>query len=510
MFLDLPEENEDDQACQECGEADNEDILMYCDCCSKLWHTYCADLDSVPLGSWFCSRCSSDLNSAPPQQYNRHRHNIAGRRRTRRLERNRIRAIATQDDGWNQVWQQVWTRLSFDLDFPDDEESSATVMRRHRQAVEDDRRQNAAFETRARIAEMQGAGSRFRAARQALISDNRGLRPQPAPESAEEVEAWDAFAEATEEAINNETSNNTSQRRKRKSTASPVPQHGSPGSPREAKRRRTSTPPILPRPQRRPRAMLRSSPRPSNTLRTVPRNVVESSGPSFLQSLLQEVEDSAGPGNQPLMIRTSRNPGSPPAEHASPRPSSPATSNHSSPRALSATPPPLMNGFRPTSPPGLSSTIQPVYPSQLVYSPGHSPMSDAKSKNQEAIHPSVTTLPHQIASNTNSIARPTPRRPQVSLGSSQIPLQSHELSSMKPTLSATHKADVQKLVSAALKPHYHDQKISKDEYTVINRDVSRMLYDKIGDFETLDLEGKAKWAEVAGEEVNKAVTALRI
>lgn len=72
-----------------------------------------------------------------------------------------------------------------------------------------------------------------------------------------------------------------------------------------------------------------------------------------------------------------------------------------------------------------------------------------------------------------------------------------------------NKADVQKLVSAALKPHYHEQKISKDEYTTINRDVSRMLYDKIGDFEALDLEGKARWEKVAGEEVNKAVTALR-
>lgn len=72
------------------------------------------------------------------------------------------------------------------------------------------------------------------------------------------------------------------------------------------------------------------------------------------------------------------------------------------------------------------------------------------------------------------------------------------------------KADVQKLVSAALKPHYHEQKISKDEYTTINRDVSRMLYDKIGDFEALDLEGKAKWEKVAGEEVNKAITALKV
>jgi len=77
-------------------------------------------------------------------------------------------------------------------------------------------------------------------------------------------------------------------------------------------------------------------------------------------------------------------------------------------------------------------------------------------------------------------------------------------------ITADHKADVAKLVSAALKPHYHEQKISKDEYTTINRDVSRMLYDKIGDLEALDVEGKARWEKVAGEEVNKAVLALRV
>ena len=76
-------------------------------------------------------------------------------------------------------------------------------------------------------------------------------------------------------------------------------------------------------------------------------------------------------------------------------------------------------------------------------------------------------------------------------------------------MTADNKAGVQKLVSAALKPHYHEQKISKDEYTAINRDVSRMLYDKIIDFEALDLDGKTRWERVAGEEVNKAIAALK-
>jgi gluconate kinase len=76
-------------------------------------------------------------------------------------------------------------------------------------------------------------------------------------------------------------------------------------------------------------------------------------------------------------------------------------------------------------------------------------------------------------------------------------------------MSLTAKEDVQKLVSSALKPHYHGQIITKDEYTTINRDVSRMLYDKIGDFEALDDNDRTKWEKVAGDEVTKAVNALK-
>jgi hypothetical protein len=76
-------------------------------------------------------------------------------------------------------------------------------------------------------------------------------------------------------------------------------------------------------------------------------------------------------------------------------------------------------------------------------------------------------------------------------------------------MSLSAKSDVQKLVSSALKPHYIDQTISKDQYTVINRDISRMLYDKIGDFDSLAGNDKAKWEKVADEEVNKAVGALK-
>lgn len=76
-------------------------------------------------------------------------------------------------------------------------------------------------------------------------------------------------------------------------------------------------------------------------------------------------------------------------------------------------------------------------------------------------------------------------------------------------MSLSAKSHIQRLVSTALKPLYNDATITKDEYTVINRDVSRMLYERIGDVEGLVDEQRSKWEKVAGEEVGRAVVALK-
>jgi len=508
MFLEVPDE--DEEVCQVCGEADNEDILMYCDGCGKLWHTYCVDIDEVPYTSWFCDNCASERGTDPQQRTSRRGRAPVGRRRTRGMERRRRVNNATNDDGWNQVWQSVWSNLSLDLDFPfEEDESPANLMRRHRQAVEANRREHEAWERRMRVAELAGAGNRFRQIESTLLDDNTSSRRHagttaPPQESAEEVAAWDAFAEARGEIVQPEPS--SARRRKRKSrTSSPVTAREVSSSPaREIKRRRTSTP--APQPPRRTLAAVRSSPSRRIPPQPRPRNVLDSAAPSFLQSLLQEVEDSTGPRGPTSHRPSPRYPASPPAEQQSPRPSSPATSNPSSPRALSATPPPT-NGFRPSSPPGLSSSIQPVFP-PADFSPQRSQSPEPRVSNPE---PPAQRENGVRAQHVPNLARPKPRRPRIPIAHAASPstrARSNETSPTRDTITA-NKADVQKLVSAALKPHYHEQKISKDEYTAINRDVSRMLYEKIGDFEALDLEGKAKWEKVAGDEVNKAVTALR-
>lgn len=65
------------------------------------------------------------------------------------------------------------------------------------------------------------------------------------------------------------------------------------------------------------------------------------------------------------------------------------------------------------------------------------------------------------------------------------------------------------MVKLSLGPRYRDKEITKDQYTDINRDVSRKLYDLVGDASALtNSEERERWQNVASEEVQKAVDAL--
>ena len=70
------------------------------------------------------------------------------------------------------------------------------------------------------------------------------------------------------------------------------------------------------------------------------------------------------------------------------------------------------------------------------------------------------------------------------------------------------KSDLQKMVTAALKPHYPTV-VSKDQYTDINRNVSRMLYEKVGENGIVDGDTRETWERLARDEVAKAVQSLK-
>ena len=368
MFLEVPDDEEDEQPCQACGEDDNEDVLMYCDGCQKLWHTYCTGLQEVPHGHWFCDNCRIQ-RAVDPRPQARNRTSEVARRRTRGQQRRQRGIQQVHEQSWNEVWQSVYTRINLDLDFPYDEDDDNSVIhfRRHRQrSIQNDRIAHDAFLARMRVAELHGAGNRFRETEPTLPGNTvsrlpanrvRRVSPIPAVVDPEEASAWDAFDQAR--AASAEPS--SSRRKKRKSRTSSPAESPKESTPTVVKRRRTSHSAAPGATTSRPSsARMRRSSRPS----PVPRRTgPESTGPSFLQSLLQEVEYSTNNPNSTLGPHrpSPRNAGSPAAEQTSPRPSSPAQSplpsNHSSPRAMSASPP-----LRPTSPTGLSSTIQPIFP----------------------------------------------------------------------------------------------------------------------------------------------------
>jgi len=75
-------------------------------------------------------------------------------------------------------------------------------------------------------------------------------------------------------------------------------------------------------------------------------------------------------------------------------------------------------------------------------------------------------------------------------------------------MSIEAKEGISKIVKAALAPHWKAAEISKEQYADINRDVSRKLYEIVGDHDTSDDKEKSNWEKVAVSEVETAVKSL--
>ena len=506
------EEDDENQVCQVCEEDDNEDILMYCDNCSKLYHTYCVGLQEVPVGHWFCEHCRaarSENTRTVVQRRSRGRN-----RRTRGQQRRYRQLDRAHEQSWNRVWQSVWDRINLDLDFPfDDEEATAIHVRRQRQRNDHDRRQYQAWQRRAQIAELQGGANRFRDTAQPLLEDfgettasaTRRPRPETPPrESPDEIRAWQAFDRAREI----EGDSVASRTRKRKSTtASPAEPDPTPVE-RRVKR---------PRVRRQLELAEASDSAESSSHRRASPNRQQpaenqSAGPSFLQSLLKEVQGSSTPNQRSGPYFPSGPIHTPPNEQNSPTPSSPilspVPSNHSSPRAASATPPPL-HYARPGSPTGLSSSIQPIFPH---FENAHArPPPEPAPVSPTTDHPAKDGGGLSLSDSENVLGlRRIPR--SHSHHSPPSRARSTDASPARQKLSLSAKSDVQKMVSTALKPFYSDGVVSKDDFTSINRDVSRLMYDRIGEggIDGLGSEHKKKWETMASEEVRKAIEQLKI
>ena len=515
----------DSQPCMICGCSDNEDVLLLCDGCDTACHTFCADLDSVPHGSWFCDSCevcrhveSATANDALRVDYNRSfEFREAREARTRARMQNSRRRNQVSSYNWARVWRTVFERLNIDLDFPFDEHASTAQYRRVHQGSNGRRgRGYRAWERRLQVAQQQGGPNRFEETAEALLDQPVVSRPRPEvpePESMEELLAWNAMEKARDI-----SADPTPKSRKRKSTTASLSEVDS--QPRRKKRKSAtsspSEPPKAPVPERRlkrPRTRRAhdlpesstevvaesSRSRRRSTLTSIHRDVADGSNdaaPTFLQSLLNEVESSIDPNDNQTHSRPNLKLSNvATSDHPSPYQSSPAvsptTSNHPSPRALSATPPPSV---RPGSPVPLTSKVEPIYPPAPEFPREPSPPTNRQPRLRHRASKSQTRVEHWA----NQVAHSSsPARPR-----------SEETSPTRANMSLSAKENIQKLVKEALKLPYKNKQLSKDQYTEINRNVSRMLYDKVGEDGNLNGDNNETWKRMANEEVTNALQSL--
>ena len=486
MLIEEYDEELEDQPCLVCGDDDNEEQLLACDGCDAFYHTYCVELEDVPIGHWYCESCATQraIESVSPTGSNRpaQRPHHTADRRTRgqqRQIRNRNQALSSS---WARVWQSVWDNLNLDLDFPFDEGSDAARIDRAQRAASQ-RRDFRHWERRFQVAERQGGANRFRDTASALL-DLHATREHPAvpePESREEIRAWNAFEKAKDIELD------PNPKKKRKSaTNSPSDAESYAQPQRPLKRPRTR------RTIDNAEGSITATPEasvPSPRTLGLHNVAAQGNGPSFLQSMLREIETSTAPeGPQPQNVQIV-------AGHSSPQPSSPGasptTSNHPSPRARSTTPPPSV-ATRPGSPFSLTSKVEPIYP-PAEFSPIRSPVDTS------LVHrPHVET---RRPINSRRRSRPSTQR--------SSPPKSEDTSPTRTSIPFSTKTDLQKMVSTALNPHYQSNTVSKDQYTDINRNVSRLLYEKVGDAGNINGEARKTWERLASDEVAKAVQSLK-
>lgn len=463
---------EEEEPCVVCGNISAASETMYCDSCDSTVHVFCAGYNDAPE-VWYCERCLTELDSnAFPRQTNavRRRQNAA----TRQSRRGRPRRA--QGSEWDRVWQTVWHRLNLDLDFPFAEESDTT----HRSPAE--RREFNAWQQRLQVANRQtrqGGANRFRDTASTLL--HRPVVHEP--ESQEEMSAWNAFDKAKHI---QEESRPASRRKRKSTTTSPAsPRDGEPEPERKLKRprtRRNHLQNIEAGPSTEPSTRLASQdaiPQPIPQSAAVAQHNGERA--SFLTSLLQEVEKQPVPAD--ATTPEADNSGD---EQHSPQYSSPGVSplpsGYASPRALSVTPPPAI---RPSSPTPLTSIVRPLT-SPTTAMP-FSPFSPATSGKDDR-------------------GRLRGRPPQQA----SSPSRGQSPGSPSRNMSYSTKTEIQRMVKTALGSRYREKEITKDQYTDINRDVSRLLYEKVGDAEGLaDQIEREKWQQVAIDEVQLAIDVIR-
>ncbi|KAI3343666.1 hypothetical protein F4824DRAFT_16734 [Ustulina deusta] len=516
-WLDDNPEEEEVRPCPICNNADHEDVLLLCDRCDAPYHTYCVGLDAVPRGHWFCLECAdeaaelladelddSDVTQVGLAGLSDGRSNYLPRTQaTMRRARQRARSDEWQG-AWGQIAGRVWDALNIDLDNHEDDEALHHY-RRSQQRSERERREYQRWQQRLIIASRLGAHDVFAENLPIIVPQQSARQPPPQvpppQESREEKQAWGALEKAMEAEAPNPSSPNQRKRKPRSVTASPIEP---PPPERKLKRPRTRRVPTqseasssnqTPAQIAEPASI---GPSMSGRARSPVQN---SEGPSFLSSLLKEVEMSTASDDENIraLLATAK----PSTDPHSPV-TSPSPSGYSSPRALSMTPPPRGINDRPGSPLSLSSRIEPIYPpANYVVARDGGEHSDSESRPRHQQH-------HQTNSTTISleIRQPRPRRYRPSVDLSSNLVHSPDASPTRADLPFEMKESISGIVKDALKPHWKSGQLTADQYASINRDLSHRLYKEVSEQE-LDDQARIRFEKIATKEVARAVADIK-
>ncbi|KAJ4008625.1 hypothetical protein NW752_009743 [Fusarium irregulare] len=558
-----PEEDEEEPGnpCPICNSSEREDVLLLCDSCDAAYHTHCIGLEAIPDGDWYCMECAhlfqlveepeaTQAGERSPRPSNVRRPNPRNVRGYHVRTRERLRRARRQ--ARNVEWQGAWGQFSgrfyemsdLDLDNHDDEDEELEQYRRFQELG---RRELERWQQRMDIARRLGARDVFANNIPQAISERLQPAPEPVQETADERRAWGALDRARE---TEEPSTNSRKRKGRSVTASPREPAQEPE--RKLKRPRTRRLPT----QNGEGSSSVSSPAPGpstariNTNGASSRNGVADHGsidPPLVSSLLKELEPSIMSDDDTLITNNGwRHPPDASSPALSPV-MSPSPSAYGSPRALSLTPPPMPNfNARPGSPTLLlSSTIQPRYapanysPTRANHSPTRANHSPTRANHERMNHdhsdseqPPTRHVPinfsptrssrgrtgreHTSRENSDSEVRPAllpesrplelrqprPRRPD------EVPAQRKEEPPAELNLTQEDKVSINEIVKGALRPHWRSRKLTTEQYSVINRDISRKLYDEVKGAASLSDEARRQWETRATKEVAQAVAEL--
>ncbi|KAL2201053.1 hypothetical protein P885DRAFT_56469 [Corynascus similis CBS 632.67] len=494
--------------CPVCNSAGDEEVLLLCDGCDAAYHTHCIDLDEVPRGPWFCMECEHALGPDVVQPVD----NIPSRdggfqgrsyyfpRTQASMRRARQRARSDEWQGaWGRITGRVWDALELDLDYQDEEDSSVFEgLQRSRQLREREREEHERWQQRLNIAARLGARDVF------LNNITRWVdRPQPEPPSREERLAWGALEKARD-----------MESRKRKSRSATAEPNEEPHHEPERKLKR-------PRTRRLPPANGESSssaardPGPSSSRQTQqPQQSASASShtpeapPSFLSSLLKEVEMST-PSDEETLIQMF---GPIPGVNDAPSPA----------HSQGATTPPPNRASSPVM--TLSSHIAPLYAAPSYTPTKGLSLDTAESSRSSSPQRAATRREGPQSSPDNSDSEHRGRRPRQSVQHGALELRqpqprrahpngvvtsrSHNTSPSRNPLPLEMKESISKIVRGALKPHWRSKQLTAEQYETINRDISRKIYEEVKEPE-INEDMQQSWERMATQEVARAVASLK-